>query len=415
MPIAAVPAYLGKNFKDASPGMRFGMYLTLWEGPAWSKIKDRPLDAAKHLNSNDKQTMQALLVRQKQAFDAAATADATLRIEARATAPFTTGLGNEHPLQNGFAFLNPYGLPYLPGSGIKGVLRQAARELASGQWGDGQGWSECKCYPVTLGKDTMPLSMLDILFGRESADGETDHLRGALSFWDVIPQIAGDNLAVEIMTPHQSHYYQWKKDQRGNEIEISPHESGQPNPISFLTVPPKSAFVFHVQCNTAHLNRIAPALIESDRWKTLLTTAFDHAFQWLGFGAKTAVGYGVMEEDPVARKRHEDEHKAEQAAVRKVQERKAREQALTQLSPALRAAQEFLDARPDKNQPELSALLGGLKKGEWRGGVKSEIAQYVKQLMITAKKWKEKSEKKNPEKDGDYQDTLKVKTWLTDQ
>ena len=411
MPIAAVPAYLGKNFKDASPGMRFGMYLTLWEGPTWSKIKDRPLDAAKHLNSNDKQTMQALLVRQKQAFDAAASADATLRIEARATAPFTTGLGNEHPLQNGFAFLNPYGLPYLPGSGIKGVLRQAARELASGQWGDAQGWSEDKCYPTKLGKDTMPLSMLDILFGRESADGETDHLRGALSFWDVIPQIAGDNLAVEIMTPHQPHYYQ-QKAQAGS---TNPHESGQPIPISFLTVPPKSAFVFHVQCNTAHLNRIAPALTESERWKTLLTTAFHHAFQWLGFGAKTAVGYGAMEEDPVARKRHQEKHKAEQAAVRKVQEQMEREEELSKLSPALRAAREFFDARPDKNLPELSVLLGSLKKGEWNGVVKSEIAQHVKQLMLKEKKWKEKSEKKNPAKDGDYQDTLKVKTWLTDQ
>lgn len=415
MSIAAVPAYLGNNFKDASPGMRFGMYLALWEGPAWKINKDRPLDAAKHLYDNDKQTMQALLARQKQVFDAVATADATLRIEARATAPFTTGLGNEHPLQNGFAFLNPYGLPYLPGSGIKGGLRQAARELASGEWGGAQGWSEDKCYPTKLGKETMPLSMLDILFGRESADGETDHLRGALSFWDVIPQIVGDSLAVEIMTPHQSHYYQWKKDQGGNDIKIWPHESGQPNLISFLTVPPKSAFVFHVQCDMAHLNRIAPALTESDRWKTLLATAFDHAFQWLGFGAKTAVGYGAMEEDPVARKRHEDARNAEQAAVRKVQQRKEREQDLSKLSPALRAAQEFLDARPDKNQPELSALLGGLKKGEWSSAVKSEIAQYVKQLMIKAEKWKEESKKKKPEKDGDYQDTLKVKTWLTDQ
>jgi hypothetical protein len=30
MPIAAVPAYLGQNFKDASPGLRFGMYLAIW-------------------------------------------------------------------------------------------------------------------------------------------------------------------------------------------------------------------------------------------------------------------------------------------------------------------------------------------------------------------------------------------------
>lgn len=322
MPIAAVPSYLGSDFQYASPGMRFGMYLKLWEGPAWSKTKDRPLESAKRLNDSDKKTMQALNLRQKQTFDAVAASGASLRLDALATAPFTTGLGNEHPLENGFAFLNPYGLPYLPGSGVKGVLRQAARELASGEWGDGHGWSEEKPYPLmedegekrrpVLGKSKQPvmLSMLDVLFGRESATGDTSHVRGALTFWDVIPQIKGDSLVVEIMTPHQSHYYQWKKDKHGNEIVVSPHESGQPNPISFLTVPPGSGFIFHVQCDLAHLSRIAPELAANGTWKTLLTKAFEHAFDWLGFGAKTAVGYGAMErlsEEEIAGARREAE------------------------------------------------------------------------------------------------------------
>ena len=189
-----------------------------------------------------------------------------MRLDARAIAPFTTGLGNEHPLENGFAFLNPYGLPYLPGSGVKGVLRQAAHELASGEWDDSHGWSEEPCYPLLIGgkpvldakKQPVVLSMLDVLFGRETSSGESDHVRGALMFWDVIPQVEGDSLMVEIMTPHQGHYYQWKKDQRGNEIEVPPHESGQPNPISFLTVPPGSRFVFHVRCDLALLGRLAP-------------------------------------------------------------------------------------------------------------------------------------------------------------
>jgi CRISPR-associated protein Cmr6 len=41
-------------------------------------------------------------------------------------------------------------------------------------------------------------------------------------------------------------------------------------------------------------------LAEGERWKTLLTAAFAHAFQWLGFGAKTAVGYGAMQVDEQA-------------------------------------------------------------------------------------------------------------------
>lgn len=254
--------------------------------------------------------MKGLLNRQTALADTVPT-DNLLRLEATAIAPFTTGLGNEHPLENGFAFLNPYGLPYLPGSGVKGVLRQAARELASGAWGDTHGWSAEKTIPLMIGegerrkpvlderKQPVKLSLIDVLFGLESRDGDKEHVRGALSFWDVIPQIAGDSLMVEIMTPHQSHYYQQKMDRKTGD-SISPHDSGQPNPIVFLTVPPGSHFVFHVVCDRAHLGRLAPDLLKHDedgkpRWQGLLRAAFAHAFEWLGFGAKTAVGYGTMQ------------------------------------------------------------------------------------------------------------------------
>ena len=266
---------------------------------------------------------EALLARQQATFGAAGPEEARLSLEALATAPFATGLGNEHPLENGFAFLNPYGLPYLPGSGVKGVLRQAARELASGDWGEAHGWSEEKTSVLLVGKERIPLSALDALFGLESANGETQHVRGALTFWDVIPQIKGDSLAVDIMTPHQSHYYQQKSDRKTGD-STSPHDSGQPNPISFLTVPPGSGFTFHVQCDLAHLNRSAPELAADSKWKTLLTAAFEHAFQWLGFGAKTAVGYGAMQSEA------QRKHRQAEAESRKEQEKLAQQEAAAQ-------------------------------------------------------------------------------------
>lgn len=327
MPIAAVPAYLGNDFKDASPALRFGMYLKLWginrrsNATLWTTYdigyevrgqqrqerevryenKTDALKQSAQLTDSDKRANASLALRQS-ALAATLPEAQLLRLDARGIAPFTTGLGNEHPLENGFAFLNPYGLPYLPGSGVKGVLRQAAQELASGQWGDTHGWSEQPHYRMNVGTAKEPLwlelSILDVLFGRETESGDKDHVRGALSFWDVIPQIAGDSLLVEIMTPHQSHYYQ-QKAQVGS---ANPHDSGQPTPICFLTVPPGSGFTFHVVCDRAHLKRLAkepngaPDLLADGptHWKTLLAAAFEHAFSWLGFGAKTAVGYGAM-------------------------------------------------------------------------------------------------------------------------
>jgi CRISPR-associated protein Cmr6 len=425
MPIAAVPAYLGQDFKDASPGMRFGMYLKLWginrrsHAALWQtcdidyEVRGRnqeereikrenkfsALSDAKLLNSHDKATMASLLMRQRTAFASAGSAASQLATEAIATAPFTTGLGNEHPLENGFAFLNPYGLPYLPGSGIKGVLRQAARELECGDWDDSHGWN---------------VAAITALFGKQGDNGDTEHLRGALVFWDVIPQIKGDSLAVDIMTPHQSHYYQAKRDRKTGDSS-SPHDSGQPTPINFLTVPPGSGFVFHVQCDLVHLKRSAPELAEDGRWKALLDAALTHAFEWLGFGAKTAVGYGAMQEDPAARERHEQQIRLAEDIARRQQEESERQAALDRMTPIEREMHKFLDARQDKNQPELSALLAALKKGQWSGATKIEIAEHAKGLMVDAKKWKEKSEKKNPDKDNDYQDTLKVMAWIRGQ
>ncbi len=306
---------------------------------AWNSVKT--------LTKADQGRMKALADRQS-ALALTVPPDSLLHLDALATAPFTTGLGNEHPLENGFAFLNPYGLPYLPGSGVKGVLRQAARELASGDWGDACGWSEEKAFTLRAGKEHIRLSTLDALFGLESGDGDTNHVRGALAFWDVIPQIKGDSLMVEIMTPHQGHYYQWKKDQRGNPIEVAPHDSGSPVPISYLTVPPGSGFTFFVTCDAAHLARLAPDLAQADptsgepRWKTMLTAAFEHAFAWLGFGAKTAVGYGAMQRD----------RGAEEAAAKKAAEeaeRAARED-------AQRCQREVEAAEAARREAEFAAL-----------------------------------------------------------
>lgn len=302
---AAVPKYLTENddnFNGASPGMRFGMYLKVWNSPggrekAWIKDKNAnrsALGAAAELGEH-KKLMEALVSRQE---EMAQNLTSTLRVDAVSVAPFTTGLGNEHPLENGFAFLWPYGLPYMHGSGVKGVLRQAAQELRDGIWDEPHGWNREKTYPLKFGGETIDLNILDVLFGRGSKEGEREHVCGVFTFWDVYPCVKAGKLLVEILTPHYTHYYQQTSGASANEV-VSPHDSGQPTPNLFLTVPPKSRFHFVVVCDTARLWRLAPDLLEhrpdgQPEWQALILSAFRHAFTWLGFGAKTAVGYGAM-------------------------------------------------------------------------------------------------------------------------
>ena len=183
MPIAAIPRYLGPNFAEASPGLRFGMFLELWgvnsrentrlwtthdvnyrragrdnrEREFQDENKTHALKQATRLTQSDKSILAGLASRQ-QATAEALSESQRAAFSANAVAPFTTGLGNEHPLENGFAFLNPYGLPYLPGSGVKGVVRRAAEELASGEWGKTHGWSDKQEYPIpTSGNPPAPV------------------------------------------------------------------------------------------------------------------------------------------------------------------------------------------------------------------------------------------------------------------
>ncbi len=284
--IAAIPDRIPPQFGDAAPGHKFLLYFTHWEAGRFTPYKDARLPDIKQLEKPERERIRtefegrkrralgnvcplgesakgqvAALRSRQQALIKHYGADG-YRICTQSTAPFATGLGNEHPIENGFAFLTPYGLPYLAGSGVKGILRRAMEELM----GDGEaGFTDVA---------------INALFGPEDVNQPEDAQRGALDFWDVFPNPAGGKLVVEIMTPHYGKYYQG---------EEPPHDSGAPIPVSFLAVPAKSNFDFHVVCHSGRL----PAALQT-QWRGLLDGAFKHAFEWVGFGAKTSVGYGAM-------------------------------------------------------------------------------------------------------------------------
>ena len=392
MSIAAVPNYLGKDFSTASPGMRFGYYLSIWNRD-WSKETAIPGDTWKsmtRLSEGDKQHMKSLVSRQRRV--ATSCGDSMFLVDAVAISPFSTGLGNEHPLENGFAFLSPYGLPYLPGSGVKGVVRQAALELASGDWGDDGGWSE---------------DLVAALFGSEGAEDDGEHWRGALSFWDVIPLIKGDALQVEIMTPHQSHYYQQRTDPGTG--SVSPHDSGQPTPYPSFPSRPVPDFRFMSFVTSFCLDAGLPVWLRG-QWKELLAAAFKHAFAWCGFSAKRPwVTARWMKTNKKGRAAKAGRGQTGGIAPKEKGSPQAGDRKMDPIDQEIAC---FLDARTDKGQPEIYALIDGLKNNTWSGDQAVAIAGKVKIMMQAANRWKEKSEKKNPDKDWDYVRTRKVMDYL---
>ncbi len=275
-----------------SPGLRFSTYFGGYNPTDWSIEKNKKLEAFQDVCVIEKSLTDlsvALINRQKTLFKDRSDA---LTLSAETTSPFATGLGNEHPLENGFSFLKPYGLPYLPGAGIKGVLRAAARDM-----GEEEGWSETKVRQF-FGADPNE----DAKRGTISSDQ-----RGELIFVDAYPKMEKKSLTVEIMNPHNAKYLE------GN---ASPSGTSAPIPVFFLAIAPKTEFVFNV-------SRVPCDGVQTTEgeWKELVVKTFVHAFKFFGFGAKTSVGYGAFKSDDLDRKGRQAEKERQESMVKEMLDR----------------------------------------------------------------------------------------------
>lgn len=225
------------------------------------------------------------------------------------TSRFVTGLGREHPKENGFTWHSTLGVPYLPGSVVKGVLRTWMRE-EFGTWDESKKkWDEKEEYL------------------RWFEHPGKDKGIGRFAFLDMIPT-SPPSLTADIMTPHYSDYYQ-----KG---EI-PGDWHSPNPISFLVVEEGSTW----QMGILPIGKVD----YFQEQKQELENQLAETFIWQGAGAKTAVGYGRFE-------RHEETEKKQEKALE--EEQKKRKERLE--------FQKKIAGRPD----DVQELLTQAKQEDWK-------------------------------------------------
>lgn len=188
---------------------------------------------------------------------------ATFTFEVQSTSPFITGLGSGHPTETGMILDRNIGVPYIPASSIKGVLRLAcAINLAESN----EKYKESGIVP----DDDENLVKY---FGSMSQDTDKQS-RGQLMFLDAYPKDKV-TLKVDIMNPHFGKYYSGENNQ--------PVETESPVPIKFLTVAKGTTFVF--RCAFIPLKKDT---CDENEIKAMFKTAFET----VGFGGKTAIGYG---------------------------------------------------------------------------------------------------------------------------
>lgn len=168
---------------------------------------------------------------------------------------FVTGLGLEHPVENGFLWHTTLGVPYIPGTAVKGLVRNWVE-----QWQDDD--------------DQLNPEVISRVFGPK--DQNKEHAVGSVIFFDALP-VKPVLLEADIMTPHYGPYYSNPQD-----TSVAPGDWYGPTPIPFLTVAPGQEFIFAV----------APRDKEHMGDLELVNEWLKEALVWVGVGAKTAIGYG---------------------------------------------------------------------------------------------------------------------------
>lgn len=416
---AAVPKYVGASFDEAPPGHKFKLYFSCWSRTWEREHLDAPLSRAASIPNPSRDARAALVDRQAHL---AASSENVLTVHADTRAPLVTGTGAEHPSDNGFAFLDPHGLPYVPGSSLKGVVRRATEHLAlfddHSSWTIPAVWAlfgmdataAYLCRPPQKESDAdrrerehwrdaylahvngLGEAERDLARGLLSLDRASDvvsalrnlpgnpmldelHWRGALVFWDAYPQCS--SLEVDVMTPHFTKYYQ--------EGKAPPSDDGDPKPIYFMVIPQGVKLAIHVDCRPP---LGSPA--SSVRWRDLLASAIDHALDWGGLGAKTSTGYGRAERNPDAERREEARRERELEARRAEERRLARQRKLESLGPLQRLMAELEDCDESRANEIFKDLERDTELGEeaLRG-----VAAALKAAYERLGKWGGKSRK----------------------
>lgn len=278
---------------------------------------------------------------------------------------FATGLGNPHPVENGFLWHPTLGVPYLPGAAVKGLVRAWVE-----QWDSNLSPEEKRIRCQTW-------------FG-SATKGEVPEQAGELIFFDALP-IEPPTLALDVMTPHYGKWYEQGGDIQdpANEPERVPADWHDPVPVPFLVVK-----------NAQFLFAIAPRRKEFKTEVQPALDALEKALAWLGAGAKTAVGYGRMKPVPDAKQGFDDLIREEQEKRRRREEELALRARLANLSPRARYWEHRIrDAKLESDKNAFNRHVEGWLKSLEEAPQHDAIARLVE---ITRKHYKGLLE--NPEK-----------------
>lgn len=250
---------------------------------------------------------------------------------------FVTGMGMSHPAENGFSWHPVLGTPYIPGSGVKGLLRAWVQEYA---------FSESPAAERA--------ERIQAWFGgtNDTPDERPQGKAGDLIFFDALP-VERPVVGVDIMTPHMGKWYEQGDAQP--RLENTPGDWHSPVPVSFL-VTKKARFLFS----------LAPRVPSASAYVSEAMEHLKQALAWLGAGGKTAAGYGHMN----------FEEEKSRTLLKKAREAAAEQQKQLETS------------RMSAEERAIVGIKERLEKGEDKGkGAGSALASDLARLCEQAVSW----------------------------
>lgn len=167
------------------------------------------------------------------------------------------GLGSEGVLETSVTLHRTYGVPYIPGSALKGLAAAFARQYCGDAW-----QPDSDNYKIVFG---------------------TTDTAGYVTFFDALYVHGsghdGKALHFDVMTVHHRAYYEEKTDSSGE--LLPPADWDDPNPVPFISATGEYLIAL-----------AAPKGCETWRERAfdILTLALEHE----GIGGKTSSGYGRM-------------------------------------------------------------------------------------------------------------------------
>ncbi|MCD6121240.1 MAG: type III-B CRISPR module RAMP protein Cmr6 [Spirochaetales bacterium] len=296
--------------------------------------------------------------------------------------PLIIGVGETHPSETSLIFNHNLGIPYIPASSIKGIIRFA--------------------YTLDLLKRPLPDKLKkdeDYNLYFDDEDNWTDiaiyfgtmKQRGSVLFLDAYPVKVPD-LKLDIINPHYGQYYGENK---------APADYLSPIPIKFLTVKEGSEFIFRAIITkgiaSEYISKNTNISIEET-----LKNSLKRALVKEGIGAKTTLGYGrfkITEGEPskieIIIKQEEQKIEENRLEIQK-QKEKDRIANLTPEELILEKIEKLGRTSATRNiAQDIGDLWSEIKKENYTG---KEIFSRFKDKLIQLNEWEPKGNKRKKEK-----------------